>query len=86
MQALNLGDVVVLEATFRVNGTLSDPTTVACTITTPSGPIPAINATKVSLGVYRVNYTPTATGMYTYAFAGTGPVQGAARSFFRVED
>ncbi len=90
MQVYDLGDLVVLELPLTVNGAPTDPTTLTLTITPPSGavvtrlwPSPA-EITRVSLGNFRYDYSPTLPGLYAYEWAGTGAATADERGYFEV--
>ena len=69
----SIGTLVQLQGTFTdINGALIDPTTVVCTVETPSLNVVTVATTKASTGVYTANYTPQVAGTHSYKFQGSG--------------
>ncbi len=75
-------ELAVLGNTFTVAGVNTDPTTVSCVITDPTGTAvthtfagasPA-DITKTSTGVYKLQIPCTITGLWGYVWTGTGAV------------
>lgn len=73
-------EFATLANTFQVSGTPTDPTTVSCVITDPtgtavthtySGAAPA-DITKTGTGAYQLNVACTITGLWSYEWIGTG--------------
>jgi hypothetical protein len=80
------GDEVTLEATFTVDGTLTDPTAVTCEVRRPDGTVVTPTATRDSLGKYTAKVTPAdgEEGDWWYRFVGTGAAKAAERKMFLV--
>jgi hypothetical protein len=87
-----VGDLVRLSATFTNSiGAQTDPTTITCLVklryvigaqtTTYTHPA---TITKDSTGIYHVDITPDAEGIWDYRWVATGTVQAAAESAFNV--
>jgi hypothetical protein len=81
----DIGDNVILSATFTVNGVLTDPTAVACRVRNPDQSVTTITASKTSTGVYTATFTPTMKGEHWYRFEGTGTAKGADEAAFVVD-
>lgn len=86
-----VGDVVRMETVFKNrDGSLTDPA-VTLTIEPPTaatifiGTLTAGAITRVSVGVYRYDYTTTEPGAVMYTWAGTGAAFGSRLGTFRVE-
>lgn len=70
-----VGSPVHLTASFTdASGALVDPTAVTVTITKPDGTTTSPTASRLSLGDYYYDYTPTMAGIHQFYFAGTGAV------------
>lgn len=52
--------------------TLVDPSTVTLYLTDPTGTVTPLAASRSSVGSYFYDYTPSAAGMYSWQFVGTG--------------
>ena len=85
-------DTATLQNTFQVSGVATDPTTVSCVITDPTGTAtthtylgaaPA-DITKVSTGVYQLNIPCTITGLWGYVWIGTGTASDIQPGTFTV--
>lgn len=80
----DIGDEVTLEATFAVDGTLTDPSAVTCRVVEPDGALQTPAATRASAGVWRAVYSPTKSGDHWYRFEGTGAAKAAEEQMFNV--
>lgn len=80
----DIGDVVVLTATFAVDGTPTNPSTIACQVKDPNGTETTPTPTNPSSGVYEVEVEPTTAGLWHYRFAGTGGAKAAEEHAFEV--
>jgi hypothetical protein len=83
------GEVVTLEASVRVYGELTDPTTVTLTVTDPSANAAQYTyaggtVTRVSEGQYRKQVTTDEAGTWIVAWAGTGTVVDSKTDRFQV--
>lgn len=85
-------DIAQITQTFAVNGVDTDPTTVSCVITDPTGAStthtyqganPA-DITKVSTGVYQLSVGCTIVGLWSYVFIGTGNASDVQAGTFTV--
>jgi len=88
MNAYDIGSLIQLTGTFKnAAGTLTDPTTVTCTVRDPAGVVTTPAATKASVGVYTadVDLTGALAGVWNYRFQGTGACQAAEEASFYVE-
>lgn len=79
-----LGQTVMPDATFRVNGVLTDPTTVTATVRAPSGSVTAPTALWRSVGVWGAVVTLNEAGVWWYRFVGTGAVEGVVEGSLSV--
>lgn len=79
-QSVGGNDIATLTKTFQVSGVNTDPTTVSCIITDPTGAavlhtfngsVPA-DITKVSTGIYQLLVGVTITGLWAFEWLGTG--------------
>lgn len=81
-----VGTLIELDASFKdeTTGNPADPTTVTVSIKDPAGVVTDLSASVVhaSVGEYKVPYTPTINGLYTYRFAGVGAVVAADEGTF----
>ena len=85
------GDLVRLTATFTVSGAVTDPTTVTLYIRSGAGVLTTLvygssSITKVSVGVYRYDYSAATAGDVSFRWAGTTPAQSADQDSFFVLD
>lgn len=80
----DLGDTVVLEATFTKAGVAAAPAAVTITVTDPDGQTSTPAVTAAGGGVYRATFTPTKAGNHNWHAAGTGTDQGAGDDHFYV--
>ena len=85
------GDLVRLTATFTVSGAVTDPTTVILYIRSGSGVLTTLvygssSITKVSVGVYRYDYSATKVGDVYFSWIGTAPAQAVEQGSFFVKD
>ncbi len=83
----DIGDLVKLTSTFtNYLGQLSDPSNVVLKVHPPSGVVETPSVTHASTGVYFYLYSLTdkESGKYFFRFEGTGGVQAAGESYFRV--
>jgi len=74
---LDVGDLVTLRVTFTVAGVATNPTTVVLTVRMPDGTLSTPAPTLESTGVYTYNLLLSASGVWSYRWAGTGAVQAA---------
>ncbi len=93
-----LGEAIVLEGKFYVDGDLTDPTTVFGEVQVDAGDIDQhdyIDASedpeedgvwRVSLGIYRFRATSPAVGRCVLSLKGTGAAQGVVQGYFDVRD
>lgn len=81
-----IGDRVVLTCTFKVDGVLTDPTTVDAYIKDTTGTVSALVVTKDAVGVYSAPYDPTVAGDYRARFEGDSPAKAAHEILFRVRE
>lgn len=91
MQTYDKDDLITLTATWLVNGSPTDPTTVTLTVLDPAGATTsytygAAQLIKDSTGVYHKDLNVTLTGHYRYKFIGTGTAQGVQQGEFYAED
>ena len=88
MMTYYVGDVVRMETIFKNrDGSLTDPA-VTLTIEPPTAAtvtITGASITRVSVGVYRYDYTTTEPGAVLYTWAGAGAAFGSRLGTFRVE-
>lgn len=87
MASYTLGSLVRLSATFKVNGALTDPTTVTCKVKTPDGTetaytYAAAQVVKDSQGAYHYDFSVGEQGWHYYAFAGTGTCVASSEGHF----
>lgn len=89
MDSFPLGDPVRVSVTFKNNaGTVTDPTTVTAKVRAADGTI-ATHAypgdgtvVRDSTGVYHVDITTTAAGVWSYRFIGSGALVAANEAEF----
>jgi hypothetical protein len=89
MERYVLGTGVRLDATWKVNDVLTDPTEVSLTVSKPDGTdtvtvFPTAPIVRDAEGVYHAEVIADAEGMWQYRFAGTGAAQGANEGEFYV--
>lgn len=85
-----VGDTVRLKNTFKVAGTVTDPTTVALVVTDPSLVATTYTwagaeVTKASTGVFYRDVTVDEAGLWTYKFTGTGTAADVVTRTFTVQ-
>lgn len=78
------GTRIRMNATVRdaLTQELVDPTTVVCLLRSPDGALVQVVPVRLSLGTYAAEYVPTAHGVWTYRFAGTGTADTAGEGAF----
>lgn len=79
-----INQLVHLTAAFTVSGVATDPTTVVCKTTDPTGVKTSPAAVKDSTGNYHYDLAAAIPGRYYYRFEGTGTCQAASEAFFDV--
>lgn len=86
-------DIATLTKTFAVSGVATDPTTVSCIITDPTGTItvhtyngtaPA-DITRASAGVYTLLIPSTVVGLWSFVWVGTGNASDADAGTWTVQ-
>lgn len=81
-----IGQRVRLTLQFTANGTLTDPSTVTCTVKAPDGTTSTPTATSSSTGVYVVEFVVDQGGRYQVRAVGSGNgLDTAIQSAFDVE-
>jgi len=70
-------EFATLQNIFKVNGVPTDPTTVALTITDPTGATTTPSPAHTGTGTYTANVACTVTGTWTYLWEGTGTASDA---------
>jgi hypothetical protein len=84
------GQVVVVTASFSVDGELDDPTTVTFKVKDPSGNVGTFvygidpEVTRVSLGVYKTEIECDESGDFWYRIEADGSVIDATEKTFTV--
>lgn len=73
----NLGTAVLLECTFQVSSTDTDPTTVSLSVSDPNGNTDIYTYSggtviKTATGKYNKEITPDERGYWKYTWTGTG--------------
>lgn len=92
MNSYTLGSMIRLTSTFKVSGTNTDPTAITFKVRAPSGTVTTYvygtdaQLVKSATGVYYVDYTPAAEGVYAWRMAGTGTCVAAEEQQFTVKD
>lgn len=85
-----LNEVVNITTTFTVNDVVADPTTVTLAITTPANVTTTYTygtdaaLVRSSTGVYYLNQTASALGLWQYVWTGTGTASTIRESYFTV--
>lgn len=79
----DIGDRVTLTANFTDAGAPVEPTTVTCSVRSPSGTTTSPSVTNAS-GTYSAEIEPDEHGAWAYRFAGTGTYVAAEEGTFRV--
>src|SRR5499427_2790131 len=77
-------EFATLQNIFKVNGVPTDPTTVALTITDPTGATTTPSPAHTGTGTYTANVACTVTGTWTYLWEGTGTASDAAAGTWTV--
>lgn len=86
------GTLVRATGTFKVDGVVTDPTTVTAIISEPDGTETTYvygtdaELVKDSTGVYHVDISAMTAGRWVYRFEGTGAAQAAGERVFLVEE
>lgn len=86
----DIGDIVRLTGTFRTTAlALADPTKVTVKYEDPAGAVTTVTSTGVTMvhpssGVYYVDVTPDATGIWEYRIYSTGTITTSTEDWFRV--
>lgn len=90
MNTYELGDLVLLDNTYTVDGQPANPTSATLTIAPPGQapvtlhwPTPAELAV-LGVGEFEYPYSPSVPGLYAYTWAGTGFAEGARTAYFEV--
>lgn len=76
-----VGQPLVVEAEFRLNGVARDPSLVRCYVRPPTGMLrelvfPSVALLRTEEGVYEAQVTPDEPGTWGFRFVGTGAVEG----------
>lgn len=82
------GTEVILEGNFTDgDGDPADPTAVSVTIRLPDQTVEDLSddIVHLSLGHYRVLYTPVQNGLYEYRFAGEGAIIVGGEKYFTAQ-
>lgn len=69
----NIGHDVTIPIIIKVNGTLTDPATVAVAVTSPTGTVTNPTATRLSLGTYEAVVPATQAGRWRYKVTTDSP-------------
>jgi hypothetical protein len=85
------GDLIRLTGNFTVATVATDPTVVTLIIRLGDGTITKLtygssSITKVSVGVYRYDYSATKVGDVYFSWIGTAPAQAVEQGSFFVKD
>jgi hypothetical protein len=80
----DIGDVVVIEATFTVDGAETAPTSRECRIKKPDGTVISVTLMEVSPGVYEAEFSPLVAGSYKYRVTGFGAAAASEEHSFTV--
>lgn len=86
----DIGDLVILKATFLVDETPTDPTTVTFRLLRPDKTKVVYvyetddELTSAETGIYEVQVPITKSGTWTYRFEGTGDAIAAEEASFNV--
>lgn len=87
MTKFDIGDSVRLTATFtNLAGSLTNPTTVVCTIRRPDGNSSTLSNSTSSTGVYTADVTVDQSGEWNYRWSGTGALVVAEEGSFYVRE
>lgn len=84
MNLYDYSDPVEVQATFRLNGTLTNPTTTTAKFRKPDGTTVTVTAANVSAGVYTASTYATQAGVWTWEIAGSGAVNNVVNGAFVV--
>jgi hypothetical protein len=85
------GQVVEVVATFSVDGSPTDPSTITFKVRRPNGIINTyvygvgLEVTRVEAGVYSLDITCDQSGEFWYRAEGTGMVKDAFENYFIVD-
>lgn len=84
------GATVRVQATFQVDDTDTDPTTVTLKVKDPSGNVDtytygAGEVTKSATGVYYKDIMPDEVGHWVYRWIGTGTAAGVSEAIIEIE-
>lgn len=83
-KSIPVGHVLSLRGTFKVAGTLTNPTGQTLTIEEPDGTDNTPTPSSVSTGVYDGSFTPDQTGWHRVTWVSTGAVAQTSTSEFYV--
>ena len=87
---LHVGDTARVDTTIKVDGVLTDPSSLTCEVQTPSGTkttysYPSANLVKLSTGSYRCLVDCTESGTWRVIWSSPGPTaKGADYAYFDV--
>ncbi len=90
MAEITVGDVVRVDATFKVDGTNTDPTTIMFKYRSPAGATVSYeNGTDAELvkdatGKYHVDIIPDTAGTWRVGWVGSGDVRSFRSTLFEV--
>lgn len=84
------GSQVTITGTYKIDGTVTDPTTVTIKYRSPNGITTTVGGTAAavtnpSTGVYKLDIDASVFGTWTYQFAGAGTVVALAENFFIID-
>lgn len=86
----DVGDGVRTTSQFKVNGVLTDPTSVTIKVKTPAGTVTTKSypadpeVVRTGLGAFSYTFILTTAGSWWYRWEGAGAVIGAAERRFQV--
>lgn len=83
-----VGTEVQLNATFTVNGTPTDPTTVTCRVKDPNSNLTVYTSGQIShngVGLFSVDIYLNTVGNWWYRWEGTGSATVAAENQIKVQ-
>lgn len=89
MTEFDIGDTVTLRVTFRANEVATDPTTIALTVTDPTGTVTPYTyalsqVTRDDTGEYSKSISASSAGEWSATWTGTGACAASATKRFAI--
>ena len=86
MNLYDYNDPVEVQATFKLNGTLTNPSTITAKFRKPDGTSISVTPATASTGVYTAATYVAEAGLWTWEIRGSGTVNATVNGAFVVRE